>query len=51
MLILAFTDTRYVSISAFTSLDSTPLDIASSAVGIKTCAITAVIKMYKSIIF
>ena len=39
-----------VSISAFASLISVPVDIVSSAVGLKTCAITEGIKKYKSII-
>ena len=39
-----------VSISAFASLDGIPLGIASSAVGLKICVITAEIKKYKSII-
>ena len=37
-----------VSISVFTSLVGVPVGIASSAVGINICAITAEIKMYKS---
>ena len=38
-----------VSISAFASLVGVPIRIASSAVGLKICAITAEIKKYKSI--
>ena len=40
----------FVSISAFASLFAAPAGIASSAVGIKICTITAAIKKYKSII-
>ena len=36
-----------VSISAFASLVGVPISIASSAVGLKMCAITAGIKKYK----
>ena len=50
MLILASTVTGCVSISAFTSLVAVLVGITSSAVAIKICAITAGIKMYKSII-
>ena len=39
-----------VSISAFASLVGFPVGIASSAVGLKICAITAGIKKFKSII-
>ena len=46
LLILCSTITGYVSMSVFTSLAGT----ASSAVGIKICAITAGIKKCKSII-
>ena len=42
--------TGCVSISAFALLVAIPVGIASSAVGIKICAITAAIKKYKSII-
>ena len=49
-LILAFTITGCVSISAFASLVCVPIGITSSAIGLKICAITAVIKKYKSII-
>ena len=50
LLILASTSTSCVSVSAFASLLCVPVSIASSAVGIKLCAITAEIKKYKSII-
>ena len=50
MLILVSTVTGCVSISAFASLVAIPVDIMSSAVGIKICAIIAGIKKYKSII-
>ena len=46
LLILASTDTAYVSISTFHSLVAIPVGITSSAVGIKICAITAGIKKY-----
>ena len=49
-LILVSTVNDCVSISAFASLVCVPVDITISAVGIKICAITAVIKKYKSII-
>ena len=49
-LILASTITGCVSISAFASLVSIPIGITSSAIGLNICAITAVIKKYKSII-
>ena len=39
-----------VSISAFTSLVVIPVSIASSAIGLKICVITARIEKYKSII-
>ena len=44
------TVTGCISISAFASLVSIPAGIASSAVGLKICAITAGIKKCKSII-
>ena len=50
LLILASTFTGCVSISVFASLVSVPISIESSALGIKTCAITAGIKKYESII-
>ena len=43
-LILAFTITGCVSISAFTSLVGIPKGITSSAIRLKVCAITAEIK-------
>ena len=49
-LMLSWTDTGCVSISAFASLVSIPAGIASSALGIKICAIFAVIKKHKSTI-
>ena len=48
--ILASTITGCLSISAFTSIVGIPLEITSSAIGSKICAITAGIKKYKSII-
>ena len=42
--------TRYVSISAFASLVEIPIEITSSAIGLKICIITVAIKKYKSII-
>ena len=50
LLILASAITGCVYISTFVSLVSIPLEILSSAVGTTTCAITAGIKTYKSII-
>ena len=50
LLITASTVTGCVSISAFASLVCIPVGITSLAVGINICAITAQIKMYKSII-
>ena len=50
MLILASTVTGCVLISTFASLVAVPVDITSSAVGKKICAITTGIKKYKSII-
>ena len=50
LLILASIVTGCVSISIFASLVCDPVDIMSSAVGIKICAITAGIKKFKSII-
>ena len=49
-LILDFTITGCISISAFASLVGIPVRIRGSATGLKTCAITAAIKKYKSII-
>ena len=50
MPILASTTTGCVSISPLTSLVDGPAGIASSAVGLKICGITAWIKKYKAII-
>ena len=47
-LIAIFTITGCVSISAFTSLVAIPIGITRSAIGLKTCVITAAIKNYKS---
>ena len=49
-LIFVSTITRCISISAFASLLGIPIEITSSAVGLKICAIAAGIKKYKSII-
>ena len=49
-LILASTITGCISISAFASLVGIPIGIASSAIGLKICAITAGIRNYKSVI-
>ena len=49
-LILGSTITGCVSISAFASLVGIPIGIASSAVELKICIITATTKKYKSII-
>ena len=48
-LILASTITGCISISAFAPLISIAMGIRSSVIGLKICAITAGIKMYKSI--
>ena len=40
--------TGWVSISAFSSLVGIPIEITNSALGLKTCVITAEIKRYKS---
>ena len=48
LLVLVSAVTGCVSISAFTSLVGVPVGITSSAIGIKTRAITAGIKKYKS---
>ena len=45
---LVSTITIWVLISAFASLAFVPVDITSSAVGIKLCAVTAGIRKYKS---
>ena len=50
MLSFSFKSSCCVSISTFTSLVCVPVDITSSAVGIKICATTAGIKKYQSII-
>ena len=50
LLILSSTVTGCVPISTFFSLVCIPVGIMSSVVGIKDCAITAVIKKYNSII-
>ena len=50
LLILFSTVTEYGSNSAFASLIGITLGIKSSAVGIKICEITAVIKNYKSLL-
>ena len=44
MLLYYYTVSDCVSISAFASLDGIPISIASSAVGLKSCAITPEIK-------
>ena len=50
LLILASTINFCVSISSFASLDSVPVFVTSSAVGLKTYGITAGIKKYKSVL-
>ena len=49
LLIVISRITGCVPISAFTSLVGIPIEITSSATGLKICAITAGIKKYKSI--
>ena len=49
-LILASAITGFISISVFASLIGIPIEIASSAIRLKICAIAAGIKKYKSII-
>ena len=49
-LVLAYTITRYIQISAFASLIGIPIGMTSYGIGLKICAITAEIKKYKSII-
>ena len=49
-LLFIFAVSGWVSISAFVLLVGVPVGFASFAVGIKICAITAVIKKYKLII-
>ena len=48
-LIVLSTVTGCASISAFASLVDIPIGIASSAIGLKMCVITARIKKYKSV--
>ena len=50
LLMLVSTVTGCISMSAFSSLLSFPIDTTSSVVGVKICAITARIKKYKPII-
>ena len=50
ILVLISTVTRCVFIADFASLVGISVGIASSAIGLKICGITAVIKKYKSII-
>ena len=50
LLILASAVSGSISISAFVSLYGIAIGIMSSAIGLKIFAITAEIKMYKSII-
>ena len=50
LLILAFTVTGCIWISAFASLLGIPIGFTSSAIVLKICAIAAEIKKYKSII-
>ena len=47
---LVFTVTAFFSIYAFPFLAHIPIDIVSSVVGLKICAITAETKTYNSII-
>ena len=49
-LILASTVTGCISISTFVSLTGIPIGITISAIRLKICAITAVIRKYKSIV-
>ena len=49
-LILASTITGCVSISAFSSSVGIPVEITSSGIGLKICAIDVGIKKYKSMI-
>ena len=48
--IIASTVTGCASISAFASLLGIPIEIASSAIGLKICELIAGVKKYKSII-
>ena len=47
LLILSSTVTGCISISAFASLVGIPIGITSSAIGLKSCVITAGISRYK----
>ena len=49
-IILISTVTSCVSIFPFSSLVSGPIEIRSSALGLKTCVFTARIKNYRSVI-
>ena len=49
-LLLASTITVCISIATFASLGDIPIVVTSSAVGLKTCAITAGTKTHKSIV-
>ena len=49
-LILTSADTGCISISGFDSFLGIPIGIASSAMGLKICTITAEMKNYKSIV-
>ena len=49
-LILASTIIRYTSVSDFSSLLGIPIEILSSAIGLKVCGIAAGIQKHKSII-
>ena len=50
LLILIYTVTGCISISSFDFLVDIPIEITSSAIGLKICVITAGIKKYKLII-
>ena len=50
LLVLGLTVTDCVSISTLSSFVCVPVGITSSELGIKTCAVTAGIKLYRSII-
>ena len=50
LLILIYTVSGCVSISAFASLVAIPIGITNSAIGSNNCVITAGIQRYKSII-
>ena len=45
--VLASTITGCISISVFASLIGIPIEVTSSAIGLKICAITAGIKKYQ----